>query len=89
VPGARAPGLTFDDSGARFSLDTAAHVELDIYNVAGQRVAHVADGWFGAGEHTVPWRGANGAGEALGTGVYFAKLRAGDVNQTHKLIVSR
>jgi FtsP/CotA-like multicopper oxidase with cupredoxin domain len=81
------PNLAADGANVRFSLQTPGRVEIDLYNVAGQRVSRLASGRYGAGEHTVPWGRAGGTGGALGTGVYFIRLRADGVNDTQKLIV--
>lgn len=52
------------------SLPKAGNVSLKIYNVLGQRVATVAEGPYGAGDHTATLR----AGK-LPAGMYFAMLR--------------
>ena len=61
-----------------FSVATARHVTLTVYNTVGQRVCTVADGQFAAGSHTAVWRGTDGAGRRVSSGVYFCRMVAGD-----------
>ena len=82
-PNPTAAGATF-----RFSLRAPGTVELDLYNVAGQRVRRIANSGFGAGEHAVPWNGTDDAGRTLEAGVYFVNLRADGVSASRKLLVT-
>lgn len=71
----------------KFTLAKQEVVELDIYNLRGERVARLADGVFSAGEHMVPWHGRSDRGRELGSGVYLARLTAGGFVQTHRLML--
>ncbi len=55
----------------RFSLPAGSQAQLDVYNVRGQRVARLADGWIGAGSHEFVLEGRD-----LASGVYLARLVA-------------
>jgi hypothetical protein len=61
----------------RVSLPQDSRVRLEIYSILGERVATVADGFFGAGVHTFQWNGANSAGTTVATGVYFCRFSDG------------
>ncbi len=52
-----------------FTLPERARVRLDVYNLLGQKVAVLADGDFGAGEHIVQWEA-----KGIPSGVYFYRL---------------
>lgn len=65
-----------------FSLPVACQVSLDIYNIAGQKVASVADGQFEAGNHSVIWDATEQA-----SGIYFYRLRAGEFVETRKMML--
>jgi hypothetical protein len=82
-PNPTAAGATF-----RFSLRVPGTVELELYNVAGQRVRRLANASFGGGEHAVSWDGADDAGRTLEAGVYFVNLRADGVSASRKLLVT-
>ena len=86
---APAPNPAVAPGDVRFSLPAAGHVDIDLFNVAGQRVAQVASEWYPAGDHVVSLRRVNEAGRTLGSGVYFIQLRGEGVNRTQKLIIAR
>jgi hypothetical protein len=64
-----------------FSLRDPAPVVLDVYNVAGQRVATLMDRHLGVGEHRYTWRP-----DRLPSGVYHYTLRVGAETATRKMI---
>jgi hypothetical protein len=73
-----------------FSLPEATDVELAVYNLAGQRVATLAQGNRAAGSYQLTWDGRDDAGRALASGVYVYRLCAGGKHeQAHKLLMLR
>jgi spore coat protein A len=86
---ALAPNPAVSPGELKFSLPTAGRIEIDLFNVAGQRVARIASGWYEAGEHAVPWRRVSDSGQTLGSGVYFVKMRGESVNRAQKLVIAR
>jgi hypothetical protein len=66
----------------RYALPEAAQVRLEVYTVAGQRVAVLASGEQRAGWHTVAFDGSS-----LASGVYIYRLEAGGFVQTRKLML--
>ena len=74
----------------RFALSRPGEVELAIYNLAGQRVATLADGAWGVGTHSLSWDGRDESGRALGSGVYFYRLKnASTQTSPRKLLLLR
>ncbi len=67
-----------------FALPEPADVRLEVFNVAGRRIALLADRGFGAGEHSVRW-------DATGqpAGVYFVRLAYGETVDSRAAIVLR
>ncbi len=65
-----------------FALPTASHVTLEVFNVAGQQVAVLADGQFESGTHIVTWDASNQS-----SGIYLYRLITGDKVQTRKMIL--
>jgi hypothetical protein len=65
------------DTVIGFTLPTRSTVELDIYNLAGQRVATLIHQMLEAGIHTAGWDGRNSSGHPLATGTYFYRLQVG------------
>jgi hypothetical protein len=70
-----------------FELPEGSHVELAIYDAAGRRVRTLVTRKLRAGPHAVQWGGRDQVGHQAASGVYFARLRAGDANQSRKLVL--
>ncbi|NKB65855.1 MAG: T9SS type A sorting domain-containing protein [Candidatus Latescibacteria bacterium] len=73
----------------RFSLPTAAPVELELFNLAGQKVATLAQGLRPAGSYTLGWDGRDEEGRELASGLYLYRLQAGQRVETRKLLLLR
>ena len=63
-------------------LPQAMYITLEVFNVAGQRIAMVAEGTFSSGEHSVTWNA-----ERYSSGVYFYRLTRPDLVQTKKMLL--
>jgi flagellar hook assembly protein FlgD len=70
-----------------FALPSAEHVTFEIFNVLGQKVVTLADAEYGPGKHTVQWDCRMDNGQTAASGVYFARLKAGDHEATRKMMV--
>ncbi len=64
-----------------FTMASEGHVTLDIYNVRGQKVETLYNGYKNAGPHTLTWD-ANVAG-----GIYFAVMNTGNERIVHKMVL--
>lgn len=73
----------------RFEVPQQQRIMLAIYNVIGQRVATLADRQFAPGSYEVEWQGVNENGIAVGSGIYFYQLNAGNTVITKKMILLR
>ncbi|MBN2356112.1 T9SS type A sorting domain-containing protein [candidate division KSB1 bacterium] len=67
-----------------FHLSERTFVELSIYNLWGQKVADIADGYFDAGRHTIHW-----SAKDLASGEYFYRLRTPAFVETKKMVYLR
>ena len=76
-----------------YHLSRAGEASLVIHDLAGQRVAELDLGFRPAGSYTTRWRGVDGEGRPLASGVYFYTLvsaTAGDETvATRKLVLLR
>lgn len=68
----------------RFTLHDDADVTVNVYDVAGRRVAGMALGGMTPGEHRVPFDGSR-----LASGIYFYKVRIGAQTFTRKMGIRR
>ena len=67
-----------------FNLAKASQVELDVYNVMGQKVATLVNGKLSAGIHTATWDAS-----AMSSGVYFYTLKADNQTKTYKMMLMK
>ena len=71
----------------KYSLKTAGHTKLTIYNMLGQKIQTLVNEPKTAGIHTVKWDGRNSLGEQTSSGVYFYRIEAGDFVKTKRMIL--
>jgi len=73
------------DVTLRFALPSVTHVQIAMFDVAGRKVAMLADGTYEPGRHGTTWK----RGAAGGSGVYFARMIAGGRTLTQRVLVLR
>jgi uncharacterized Zn-binding protein involved in type VI secretion len=67
-----------------YQLPKAGHVELNIYNMLGQKVATLVSERQSAGQYQVEWNASNFA-----SGIYYYDIQAGTFRQIKKMILLR
>ncbi len=67
-----------------FSVGRAGPVEMDVYDIAGRRVAHDEVGSYDAGLHSLEWNA-----ERLAAGTYILRLRQGGQSDTRRCVLLR
>ena len=72
-----------------YVLNSAAQVKIGIYSATGQKVTDIQDAWQTAGEHRVNWRAADQNGNALPSGLYFARFIFNHTVKTQKVMLIR
>ena len=50
---------------------------MDVFDVTGRRIATAFEGWLPAGGHRLNWDLRDAGGDAVGPGIYFARLQGG------------
>jgi endonuclease/exonuclease/phosphatase family metal-dependent hydrolase len=74
----------------RFDVARMAHATLDVFDVAGRRVARLHDRTLEPGSYRVEWNGADDRGRAVEAGLYFVRLSgAGLPTATARVAVMR
>lgn len=71
----------------RYALPEVSHVTLKIYNLRGELVKTLVNGYQAAQNHQVVWNGDNERGQKVAAGIYLYQLQAGDYKQTMRLIL--
>jgi len=72
-----------------FDLPHRTHVNLSIFDVRGRTVRTIRDEVLPGGRREVVWNGLDDLGNAVGSGVYFYRLAAGEVTMTRKMVLLR
>jgi hypothetical protein len=72
-----------------FALPTRQDVELAVYDLGGRLVKTLVNAPVEPGVHAIEWNGLTDKGTPAPSGVYFYKLRAGDMEHSRKLVVTR
>jgi len=73
----------------QFELATQSTISLEIYNLLGQHVRTLSDGFFEPGVHTIVWDSKDDNGIEIPSGIYFYVLSAGDNLATGKMLLLR
>ena len=71
------PSTTMD-----LSLNKSGHVNIHVYNVLGQMVSTLANGYMDAGYHTFTWNANN-----VPSGMYLVRVEAGNNVETQKIML--
>ena len=66
----------------RYNLYNSGNIRLKIYNVFGQEIETLLDGYQTAGEHTIIWQPIG-----LSSGIYFYSLQTGNFLETKRLFL--
>ena len=67
-----------------FGLKKAGNVEITVYNILGNKVATLLNGFKSAGNHSVSFNASS-----LSSGVYFYKIVTNEFVQARKMILEK
>ncbi len=72
-----------------FSLANDGEISLDVYDIRGHLVRHLAGGKYPRGSHAVVWDGADNSGKGVASGTYLLRLRdsQGVVSKSEMVLV--
>ncbi|MFN8179276.1 MAG: hypothetical protein U0167_15195 [bacterium] len=75
----------------RFALAGAErrHVVIEVFTVTGRRVTRLVEDDLAGGRYGVTWPAASAGGGKVSAGVYFVRMRAGEVTQVRKVVLVR
>ena len=76
------PATTID-----YSLLRQSHVTIEVFNILGQQIRTLVDADITAGEHSVVWDGADEAGKAVASGIYFYRMQTEEYSGTRKRLL--
>jgi hypothetical protein len=70
-----------------YDLPAAAKVTAEIYNILGQRVKQLTNGYQPAGRQHLTWNGKTGQNTAAPSGLYFVRVQMNDKVQMKKIVL--
>ena len=70
----------------RYGLPEESNVSLVIYDIRGNLIQTMRSEYQPAGWYDVVWNGETAEGKSISTGIYFARLTAGDYSQVIKML---
>jgi len=73
----------------RYSLAGRAYVRLEIFDIAGRKIACLVNEEQSAGPHSVAWNGRNAHGAEVSSGIYLYRLTAGKKTTQRKMVLLR
>ncbi len=65
------------------------HTDLSIYNILGQRIRTLLNENKLPGEYKVVWDGKDNAGNSVSSGIYFYKLKSGNLDLVRKMLLMK
>jgi uncharacterized protein (DUF2141 family) len=68
----------------RYDIQKSSHVILKVYNLAGQELETLVNGFQATGEHEITWQP-----KGLSDGIYIYRLQAGKFTESKKLIFQK
>ena len=69
----------------KFELPISSEVRLTVFNIRGQRIATLVEGFRAAGSYVVTWDASND----VTSGIYFYRFEAGGTVETKKMMLVR
>ncbi len=70
-----------------YAIPTRSHVTIEILNLLGETVATLVDSDKPAGAYRAIWDGRGAHRKVVSSGIYLYKIRAGNFEQTRKMIL--
>jgi PKD repeat protein len=83
------PNPFVEQTEVYYWLPATSHVNLDIFDIQGRKVAALVSETQTAGPHWLTWTGRNSDNRLLPSGVYFCRLEVGDNHLIRKMLAVR
>lgn len=70
-----------------FNVPSDGYIELEVYNLAGQKVRTLISSWARSGSKHVVWDGYDNRGLCVSSGIYIARVNMGGYSSVKKMTV--
>ncbi|NUM81313.1 T9SS type A sorting domain-containing protein, partial [bacterium] len=71
----------------RFRVARSGNLDLKIFNILGQEVKTLTNGFYETGDYKVSWDGTDNRGLRVSSGIYFYRIKTASFLQTKKMIL--
>ena len=71
------------------SREDESHVNIDIFNIKGQKVRTLVNSVYPMGEHCVIWNGRDDHGANVSSGIYLYRMKTDGFTQTNKMVLMK
>ncbi len=75
------------ETNISFLISQENSVDLDIYNIRGQKVKTLHNGYLKPGLHTIRWTGRDENNRSVASGIYFARIRYANITRVIKMMM--
>ncbi|MDZ4121856.1 MAG: FlgD immunoglobulin-like domain containing protein [Candidatus Cloacimonadaceae bacterium] len=72
-----------------FSLEKGSNMRIDVYNLRGQIVRSIQNGFLASGKHQIAWDGKDDQGRSLSSGIYLLRLISENESKTIKAMIMK
>lgn len=72
-----------------YALEKSGNVELEVYNLLGQKIKTLFSGSQKAGNHQIDWDGTDRSGRFVSSGLYFYRLETESSAEVKKMMLVR
>ena len=72
-----------------FTLSVASNIQIDIFNIKGQKIKTLLNEYRSMGNHNVVWDGKNDAGISVSSGIYFYTIKTDNFTATRRMVLMK
>ncbi|MBX3042087.1 MAG: lamin tail domain-containing protein [Candidatus Kapabacteria bacterium] len=70
-----------------FTVDKGENISLEIYDLFGNKIRNLIDGFYDAGFYSTFWDSKDEKGKLMPSGMYFIKIQSGNSSKIEKIIL--
>jgi hypothetical protein len=77
------------ETSIKFSTSHEDKVQIDIYNLKGQKIKQLTNELYKSGTHTLKWNGLDDNNKSVSSGIYFCKMQSSNKTQILKMVLMK
>ncbi|MBC8385737.1 MAG: T9SS type A sorting domain-containing protein, partial [Candidatus Cloacimonetes bacterium] len=83
------PNPFYPETTISFSLSEPARIKVTVYNIKGQEVIRLFNGFCSEDNFSVSWNGKDSSGSDVTSGIYYYKLQTQGYSKINKMILMK